>query len=92
MADATFKPAFKPRLYAPGPVEVPPQVLEAVSRPVMHHRTEAFKKLFLETRARLSEVACVPGDDVLILAGSGTAAFEAGSTGLRPGGREGVGH
>lgn len=69
---------YKTRLYAPGPVEVPPQVLEATARPVMHHRTQGFKDLFLRTRARLAEVACVPGDDVLILAGSGTAGFEAG--------------
>ena len=69
---------FKPRLYAPGPVEVPPQVLEAVSRPVVHHRTPEFKELFLRTRKKLAEVACVPGDDVLILTASGTAGFEAG--------------
>ena len=69
---------FKPRLYAPGPVEVPPQVLEAVARPVVHHRTPEFKELFLRTRQKLAEVACVPGDDVLILTASGTAGFEAG--------------
>ena len=69
---------FKPRLYAPGPVEVPPQVLEAVSRPVVHHRTPEFKELFLRTRQKLAEVACVPRDDVLILTASGTAGFEAG--------------
>lgn len=69
---------YKTRLYAPGPVEVPPQVLEATARPVVHHRTAAFKELFLRTRAKLAEVACVPGEDVLILAGSGTAGFEAG--------------
>ena len=69
---------FKPRLYAPGPVEVPPQVLEAVGRPVVHHRTPEFRELFLRTRQKLAEVACVPGDDVLILTASGTAGFEAG--------------
>lgn len=69
---------MKPRLYAPGPVEVPPAVLEATARPVPHHRTPAFKETLLEVRERLAEVACVPGDDVIILAGSGTSAFEAG--------------
>lgn len=69
---------FKPRLYAPGPVEVPPQVLEAVSRPTAHHRSAAFRALFSRVRERLAELVCVPGEDVLVLSGSGTAAFEAG--------------
>ena len=69
---------YKPRLLAPGPVEVPPQVLEASARPMIHHRTDAFKQLFVEVREKLAQVAQVPGEDVLILAGSGTAGFEAG--------------
>jgi aspartate aminotransferase-like enzyme len=69
---------MKARLYAPGPVSVPPQVLEAMSRPLIHHRTPEFKKLFNEVRAKLAQVACVPYGNILILSGSGTAAFEAG--------------
>jgi len=57
---------------------VPPQVLEAMARPVIHHRTQAFTDLFIEAREKLAELACVKGEDVLILAGSGTSAFEAG--------------
>ena len=68
---------YKPRLYAPGPVEVPREVLEATARPVIHHRTSEFKNLFLRVREKLAELTCVK-DDVIILAGSGTAAFEAG--------------
>jgi aspartate aminotransferase-like enzyme len=82
---------FKTRLYAPGPVEVPPQVLEAAARPVVHHRTAAFKELFVRTREKLAEVACVPGEDVLILAGSGTAGFEAGLLACVPKGAKVVG-
>ncbi len=82
---------FKTRLYAPGPVEVPPQVLEATARPIIHHRTAGFKELFLRTRERLAEVACVPGEDVLILAGSGTAGFEAGLLACVPKGAKVVG-
>lgn len=69
---------YKSRLFAPGPVEVPPQVLEAIARPTIHHRTPAFKELFLRTREKLAELCCVPKEDVLILTGSGTSAFEAG--------------
>ena len=82
---------YKSRLYAPGPVEVPRQVLEAISRPVIHHRTEAFKEIFLRTRAKLAELTCVPGDDMLILAGSGTAAFEAGFLACVPKGAKVIG-
>lgn len=65
------------RLFAPGPVAVPPAVLEALSRPVVHHRSPEFERLLLQVRADLAEVFMVPGDDVLLLTGSGTAAFEA---------------
>ncbi len=68
---------FKPRLIAPGPVEVPPAVLEAMARPVPHHRAPEFMTTFTSARVRLAEVFAVPGDDVMILTGSGTAGFEA---------------
>lgn len=68
---------LKPRLLAPGPVEVPPAVLEAIARPVVHHRSGRFKDLFARVRARLAEVAMVPGEEVLVVTGSGTAGFEA---------------
>ena len=71
-------PYFKPRLLAPGPVEVPPQVLAALARPVIHHRSDGFAELLTRVRSALAELAQVPGEDVMILAGSGSAAFEAG--------------
>lgn len=82
---------YKPRLFAPGPVEVPPQVLQAMSQPVLHHRSEAFRELFLETRGKLAELAGVPGDDVLMVTGSGSAAFEAGFLACVPKGVKVVG-
>lgn len=69
--------AIKPRLLAPGPVEVPPAVLEAMARPVVHHRSGAFRELFAGVRTRLAEAAMVPGEEVLVVTGSGTAGFEA---------------
>lgn len=68
---------IKERLLAPGPVEVPPAVLEALARPVIHHRSPAFTSLFMGVRERLAEAAMVPGEEVLVVTGSGTAAFEA---------------
>ena len=65
------------RLFTPGPVAVPPEVLEALARPVVHHRTAGFRACFVRVRAALAEVASVPGDDVMIVTGSGTTAFEA---------------
>lgn len=70
-------PWLKQRLLAPGPVSVPPAVLEAMARPVVHHRSGAFRELFMGVRGKLAEVAMVPGEDVLLVTGSGTAAFEA---------------
>lgn len=68
---------IKKRLLAPGPVAVPPEVLEVMARPVFMHRGEEFRSLLLRVRERLAELACVPGEDVLVTTGSGTAAFEA---------------
>lgn len=67
----------KVRLFAPGPVPVDPEVLAALARPVVHHRTAAFREVFLRVREALADLAEVPGDDVLLVSGSGTSAFEA---------------
>lgn len=82
---------MKARLYAPGPVEVPPAVLEATARPVPHHRTAAFKEAMLQVREGLAKVACVPNEDLIILAGSGTSAFEAGLLACLPRGAKVIG-
>ena len=67
----------KPRLYAPGPVEVPPEVLAALARPVLHHRSREFRDLLSRVRESLADVFRVQGDDVIVVTGSGSAAFEA---------------
>ena len=87
-AAAAERGPYRPRLYAPGPVGVPPEVLEALARPVIHHRTDAFRQSYLRVRAALAELLLVPGDDVMLLTGSGTTAFEAALTAAVPrGGR-----
>ncbi|MDR9390994.1 MAG: aminotransferase class V-fold PLP-dependent enzyme [Trueperaceae bacterium] len=67
----------KSRLAAPGPVEVPPQVLQAMARPPLHHRSDAFATQLVEAREVLADLAALPGGDVAILSGNGTTAFEA---------------
>jgi len=72
-------------MYTPGPVEVPAEVLLAMARPLVHHRTPAFAALLDRVRRALAETFLVPGE-VLVLAGTGTAAMEAlAATCLREG-------
>ena len=40
-----------PFLLTPGPTQVPDEVLEALARPVIHHRSPEFKTLFGRVRA-----------------------------------------
>lgn len=82
---------YKKRLFAPGPVEVPPEVLKAIAEPMIHHRSDSFKEIFLETREKLAKLALVPDSDVLILAATGTAAFEAGLLACAPKGSKVIG-
>ncbi len=82
---------YKKRLFAPGPVEVPPQVLQVMAEPMEHHRSKEFQDIFLETREKLATLALVPNEDVLILAATGTAAFEAGLLACVPKGSKVIG-
>ncbi|CAN5749443.1 alanine--glyoxylate aminotransferase family protein [soil metagenome] len=68
---------YRSRLLAPGPVAVPQAVLEVLARPAVHHRTSAFRETLVRVRERLADLLQVPGDDVLVVGGSGTTAFEA---------------
>ncbi len=63
-------------LMLPGPVPVAPQVLRALSKPMINHRGPEFKKLLDESREKLRSVFKTESD-VLILSGSGTCAMEA---------------
>lgn len=67
---------IKEHLLAPGPTPVPPRVLLAMARPIMHHRTPQFARIFAAVRAGLRELFQT-AQDVLVLSSSGTGAMEA---------------
>ncbi len=71
-----MEPMYRPRLLTPGPVELHPKALEALSRPQLHHRSDAAKQVFLQAKAGL-EAAFQTQGQVLLLTGSGTAAMDA---------------
>lgn len=63
-------------LLTPGPTPLPPQVLEAMSRPIIHHRTPAFQAILKEATEGLKYVFQTTSD-VFIISSSGTGAMEA---------------
>ena len=62
-------------LFTPGPTPVPPEVLAAMSEPVVHHRSPDFAPIYESCLSRLREV-CRTKHDVLLFTASGTGAFE----------------
>ena len=66
----------KPHLMAPGPTPVPHRVLEAMARPLIHHRTREFEAHFEGARRGLEWLFQTSGD-VITLAASGTGGMEA---------------
>ncbi len=67
---------IKQRLFTPGPTDVPPEVLNEMAKPIFHHRTERFRKMFAEVNEGLKKIFQTQ-NDVLTIAGSGTAGMEA---------------
>lgn len=63
-------------LLTPGPTQVPPQICEALGRPIIHHRTPQFQIYLKEAMEGLKQIFQTQ-NDVYILCGSGTAAMEA---------------
>lgn len=66
----------KDYLLAPGPTQVPPEVLLEMARPVFHHRTAEYRKLHEEVLEGLKKIFRTQ-DDVFISTSSGTGAMEA---------------
>jgi aspartate aminotransferase-like enzyme len=72
------------RFFVPGPVEVHPDVLAAMTRPMLHHRGKEAKELYARIAPVLREVFGT-SRPVRFLASSGTGAVEAGIRALPPG-------
>ena len=72
---------LKNYLLSPGPTPVLTDALAEMSKPIIHHRTPEFSKIFLEAEEGLKYVFQTQ-QDVLILASSGTGAMEGSVTNL----------
>jgi serine---pyruvate transaminase len=66
---------LKRHLLTPGPTPVPPEVLAAISQPVVHHRSPDFRPVYERTLARLRDVFRT-GGDVLLFGSAGTGVME----------------
>lgn len=63
-------------MLTPGPTPLPPQVLEAMSAPLIHHRTEEFGRMFSGVIEDMKWVYRTSGD-VLMMTCSGSGSMEA---------------
>jgi aspartate aminotransferase-like enzyme len=59
----------------PGPTPVPPEVLAAMSQPVIHHRGPDFKRVYKQVLERLPQIFRTE-NDVLLYTASGTGVLE----------------
>ncbi len=66
----------KDYLLTPGPTPLPPQVQEALGRPIIHHRTAQYRALFKRVRQNL-QTAFQTKQSVIVFTSSGTGAMEA---------------
>ncbi|MDD5455156.1 MAG: alanine--glyoxylate aminotransferase family protein [Candidatus Ratteibacteria bacterium] len=66
----------KKYLLTPGPTPLPPEVMGALAKPIIHHRTAEYSALFAEVNKGLKYLFQT-AEDVFIFASSGTGAMEA---------------
>src|SRR5574341_67037 len=66
---------MKRYLLAPGPTPIPPEVLQAMAHPIIHHRTPEYEALFADVRRDL-RILFQCRNEVLMFAASGTGAME----------------
>jgi aspartate aminotransferase-like enzyme len=77
----------RPRLFTPGPVEIPVRILRALSQVPPHHRTDVFRETYKRVSDDLRWVHQTQGE-VLMLAASGSGAMEATVVNLMEPGRK----
>ena len=80
---------MKRYLLAPGPTPIPPEVMAAMSAPIIHHRTPRFSTLLAQVEHDLQDLFQT-NQDVVILAASGTGGMEAVVTNLLSPGDEAI--
>lgn len=68
---------IKKYIMTPGPTPISEEVLLEHARPLMHHRSPEFSKIFMEVTDKLKKLLKT-GNDVFVLTSSGTGAMEAG--------------
>lgn len=64
------------KLFIPGPVEVYPDMLKEIGRPMVGHRSKAFQDLFVDTTEKLKKVLFTE-NDVYLSTSSATGVWEA---------------
>ncbi|MHB8110819.1 MAG: pyridoxal-phosphate-dependent aminotransferase family protein [Syntrophorhabdaceae bacterium] len=68
-------------LLAPGPTQIPPDVLLKMAEPMIHHRNPMFETVVEDVRGGLKHLFGT-GNEVLIFASSGTGAMEGAITNM----------
>ena len=69
----------KKYIMTPGPTPISEEVLMEHARPLMHHRSPEFSKIFIEVTEKLKKLLKT-NNDLFILTSSGSGAMEAGVT------------
>ncbi|MFK8138688.1 MAG: alanine--glyoxylate aminotransferase family protein [Bdellovibrionales bacterium] len=69
------------QLIAPGPVQVPPNVLKEFAKPMIHHRTPEFTQILKESKSLL-KAAFATENEVFCLSATGSGAMEAACVNL----------
>ena len=76
-------------LLTPGPTPLPPQVREALGRPIIHHRTSQYRAVFKRVLQGMQTVMQTSAP-VFCLTSSGTGAMEAAVVNLLSPGDEAI--